>query len=429
MSFLSELAHQYIDGEWLTGDGEWDIIDFDPRDGEKLCSITVATTAQVDSAYRAAERAQSAWAGAGHSERRAVLEKAALLLDERRDETAELLVAEAGVSRAAAEHEIRATGRLLRAAVRLTDEAVAELLPSLGDGRENRVHRVPVGVVGVIGACDLPLAVTVRTVAPALALGNAAVVKPHQSAPVAGGTLVARILEDAGLPAGLLNVLITDSSEIGDSFIEHPVPKVLSFTGSERVGRRVAAVAAGLFKRTVLDLAGGSALVVLDDADLDQAVRAAVHGRSRFRGRSGEAAAGRVLVDRTVEAEFTRRFTAALSALPTGDAYGRESGGEPSAPVSFDGEDEALRVVNDGPRGLCGAVHTADTERGVRFARRISRGGVFHVNGPVVHDDPAVAFGGETGSGTVRLDGSAARDAFTTRKWISVQHGRTSFPF
>ncbi|MEU9357230.1 aldehyde dehydrogenase family protein [Streptomyces sp. NPDC048301] len=428
MSFLSELSRQYIDGEWLTGDGEWDIIDFNPRNGEKLCSITVATAAEVDSAYRAAERAQPEWAGTRPGERRAVLEKAARLLGERHEETAELIVEELGVSRALADHEVRATGRLLRAAAGQTREAVAEFLPSLGDGRENRVYRLPVGVVGVIGACDFPLAVTARAVAPALALGNAVVVKPHQSAPIAGGTLVARIFEEAGLPAGLLNVLVTDSAEIGDSFIEHPVPKVISFTGSDRVGRHVAAVAAGLFKRTVLELTGGSALVVLADADLGQAVHAAVHGRARFRARHGEVADGRILVDRSVEAEFTRRFAAAVSALPAGDPHDQEIAVRPYAPESFDGEDEAVRIVNDSPHALSGAVHTADAERGVRFARRIPRG-LFHVNGPVERDDPAETHGGGTGFGAGGLDGPAAMDAFTTRKWISVQHGRTVFPF
>lgn len=263
------------------------------------------------------------------------------------------------------------------------------------------------------------------------------------------------------------------------------MPKVISFTGSDRVGRHVAAVAAGLFKRTILELSGNSALVVLEDADLDHAVRAAVYSRFLFQGQVGMAA-NRILVDRSVEREFTERFTAAVSALTAGDprdpetrigpvisafqaealtalvdgaieygatalVRGRTRGNlvEPTVltglpegspllveeifgPVAlllpFDGEDEALHIVNDSPYGLSGAVHTADAERGVRFARRVT-GGMFHVNGPTVQDDPAVAFGGEKSSGMGRLNGEAAVEAFTTRKWISVQHGRTVFPF
>ncbi|MFE9722428.1 aldehyde dehydrogenase family protein [Streptomyces sp. NPDC005794] len=485
MSFPSELARQYIDGEWLTGNGAWDIIDINPYNGEKLCSATVATAAEVDLAYRAAERAQREWAAVSPYTRRTVLENAVRLVGERSGEITELLIDELGDTRAKAEYEVRAAQEFLREAVGQAIRPAARLLPSVADGEENRVYRLPVGVIGVISAFSFPFLVTMKTVAPALALGNAVVVKPHQAAPVAGGGLVARIFEDAGLPAGLLNVLITDSAEIGDAFIEHPVPKVISFTGSDRVGRHVAAVAAGLFKKTLLELGGNSALVVLEDADLDHAVRAAVYSRFLFQGQVG-AAAHRILVDRSVEKEFTERLAMAVSALPSGDprdpdtrigpvisafqaealtalvdgaieagatalVRGRTRGNlvEPTVltglpegsplleqeifgPVAllvpFDGEDDAVRLVNDSPHGLSGAVHTADGERGVRFARRI-RGGMFHVNGATAQDDPAVAFGGEKRSGTGRLNGEAAVEAFTTRKCISVQHGRTVFPF
>ncbi|MFF4166954.1 aldehyde dehydrogenase family protein [Streptomyces sp. NPDC001741] len=485
MSFPSELARQYIDGEWLTGSGSWDIIDFNPYNGEKLCSITVATAAEADLAYRAAERAQREWAAVSPYERRAVLEKAARLVEDRREEIVELIIDELGGTRFRAEYEVRAALEFLREAAGQALGVMGRLLPSLSDGKENRVYRLPVGVVGVISAFNFPFLVTMKTVAPALALGNAVVVKPHQNAPIAGGGLVARIFEDAGLPAGLLNVLITDSAEIGDTFIEHPVPKVISFTGSDRVGRHVAAIAAGMFKRTILELSGNSALVVLEDADLDHAVRAAVHSRFLFQGQISMAA-NRILVDRSVEAEFTERFTAEVAALRTGDprdpetrigpvisefqaealtalvdgavaagatalVRGRTRGSlvEPTVltglpedspllkqeifgPVAllmpFDDEGDAVRLVNDSPYGLSGAVHTSDAERGVRFARRIA-GGMFHVNGGTVQDDPLVAFGGEKQSGMGRLNGEAAVEAFTTWKWISVQHGRTVFPF
>ncbi|HWU06662.1 MAG TPA: aldehyde dehydrogenase family protein [Streptomyces sp.] len=485
MSFPSELARQYIDGEWLTGSGAWDIIDFNPGNGEKLCSVTVATAEEVDLAYRAAERAQREWAAVSPYERRAVLDNAVRLVGERSGEITELIIEELGGTRERAAYEVEAAQELLREAAGQAMSPVAGLLPSAAGGREDRVYRLPVGVVGVIGAFDFPLLVTMRTVAPALALGNAVVVKPHQHAPVTGGGLVARVFEDAGLPAGLLNVLITDSAEIGDSFIQHPVPEVISFTGSARVGRHVAAVAAGLLKRTVLELSGSSALVVLEDADLDHAVRDVVHSRFLFQGQAG-VAARRILVARSVEKEFTERLTAAVSTLPPGDTgdpdarigpalsafqaealtalvdgaieagatalvRGRARGnrvgptvlsglpegsplleqeifGPVTLLVPFDGEGEAVRIVNGTPCGLSGAVHTADVERGVRFARRIT-GGTFHVGGAAVQGGPVAASGWEERPGTGRLNGAAAVEAFTTRKWISVQHGRTVFPF
>lgn len=186
MSFPSELAYQYIDGEWLTGNGAWDIIDFNPYNGEKLCSITVATAAEVDLAYRAAERAQREWAAVGAFRRRAVLENAVRLVGERAGEITELIIDELGGTRARAEFEVRAAQEFLREAAGRTMSLAAELLPSATEGKENRVYRLPVGVIGVISAFNFPFLVTMKTVAPALALGNAAVVKPHQNAPIAG---------------------------------------------------------------------------------------------------------------------------------------------------------------------------------------------------------------------------------------------------
>ncbi|WP_328720200.1 aldehyde dehydrogenase family protein [Streptomyces sp. NBC_00247] len=485
MSFFHELAHQYIDGEWLTGSGSWDIIDVNPYNGEKLCAVTVATVAEVDRAYRAAERAQTAWAATRPHERQAVLVRALAVVEARADEIAEAMVDELGGTLPRARYEIDLGRELLREAIRQTVRPVGGLLPAAVDGKENRLYRRPVGVVSVINAFNFPFVVAMKSVAPALALGNAVVMKPHQNAPVVGGGLVARVFEEAGLPPGLLNVVVTDSAEIGDAFIEHPVPAVISFTGSDRVGRRIAALAARHFKRCVLELSGNSALVVLDDADIDAAVDAAVFSRFFFQGQVGMAA-NRILVDRLVEREFTERFVAEVSRITAGDPHdpatrigpvinafqadalsglvtealdagatallrGRTRGNvvEPTVltgvpegsplltqevfgPVAvlipFDGEDEAVRIADDTPYGLSGAVHTVDVERGVRFARRV-RSGMFHVNGPTVQDDPLAAFGGEKMSGLGRRNGDAVVDAFTTTHWISVQYGRTVFPF
>ncbi|MFB7915176.1 aldehyde dehydrogenase family protein [Streptomyces sp. NPDC056061] len=485
MSFFYELADQYIDGEWRTGSGSWDIIDFNPYNGEKLAAITIATAREVDLAYRAAERAQRTWATTGPYERRGVLERALGIVEERHEVIVGAITDELGGTRAKGEYEVRAAKEFLRDAMHQALRPRGRLLPSPVDGKENRLHRSPVGVVGVISPFNFPFLVAMKSVAPALALGNAVVVKPHQNAPVVGGGLIAKIFEDAGLPAGLLNVVITDVAEIGDAFIEHPVPKVISFAGTDRVGRHVAATAAGLFKRTILELSGNSALVVLDDADVDYAVDAAVFSRFVYQGQVCMAA-NRILVDRGVEQEFTEKFTARVAALRTGDprdpdtqigpvinafqaealtalvdraldegatalVRGRTRGNlvEPTVltglpegsalltqeifgPVAllraFDGEEEAVRIVNDSPYGLSGAVHTRGIERGVRFARRVVSG-MFHVNDSTVQDDPLVAFGGEKSSGLGRLNGEATVDAFTTQTWTSVQHGRSTFPF
>ncbi|MFJ9427383.1 aldehyde dehydrogenase family protein [Streptomyces sp. NPDC101249] len=483
--YFSELAQQYIDGAWRQGTGSWDIIDFNPYDGEKLASITIATVDEVDEAYRSAAAAQRAWAATNAYARRAVFEKALRLVEEREREITDVIIAELGGTRVKAGFEIHLAKEFLRESIHLALRPEGRILPSPIDGKENRVYREPVGVVGVISPFNFPFLLSLKSVAPALALGNGVVLKPHQNTPIAGGSLVAKIFEDAGLPGGLLNVVITDIAEIGDAFIEHPVPKVISFTGSDTVGRHVATVCAARFKRTVLELGGNSAIVVLDDADLDYAVDAAVFSRYVHQGQVCMAA-NRVLVDRSVADAFTEKFVAKVRTLKVGDPrdpqtvigpvinssqaealsavveQAVEQGAtalvrgtttdnlvEPSvltglpadSPllrqevfgpiaflITFDGEEEAVRLVNDTPYGLSGAVHTGDVERGVAFAKRIDTG-MFHVNDGTVHDEPLVPFGGEKSSGVGRLNGETTADAFTTLKWISVQHGRSGFPF
>ncbi|MFF8451647.1 aldehyde dehydrogenase family protein [Streptomyces leeuwenhoekii] len=484
-SYFTDLAQQYIDGDWRPGTGSWDIIDFNPYDNEKLASITIATVDEVDAAYRAAERAQKQWAATSPYARRAVFEKALKLVEEREREITEAIIAELGGTHLKAAFELHLAKEFLREAVHLALRPEGRIIPSPIDGKENRVYRVPVGVVGVISPFNFPFLLSLKSVAPALALGNGVVLKPHQNTPIVGGTLIGKIFEDAGLPGGLLNVVVTDIAEIGDTFLEHPVPKVISFTGSDQVGRHVATVCASHFKRSVLELGGNSALVVLDDADIDYAVDAAVFSRYVHQGQVCMAA-NRILVDRSVSEEFTAKFVAKVRSLKVGDpsdpetiigpvinsqqadaltatveqalaegatalVHGtttdnlvepsvltdlpagsallkREVFGPVAFLVPFDGEEEAVRIVNDTPYGLSGAVHTGNIERGVRFAQRIDTG-MFHVNDGTVHDEPIVPFGGEKHSGLGRLNGETMLDAFTTQKWISVQHGRSGFPF
>ncbi|MEV7598683.1 aldehyde dehydrogenase family protein [Kitasatospora sp. NPDC089797] len=485
MSYFSELALQYIDGEWCSGSGSWDIVDVDPYTGDKLATITVATVAEVDRAYRAAERAQRSWAATNPYQRRLVFERALRLVEEREGEIVAAIMAELGGTALKAGFELGLVKDMLRECLHLSVAAEGRLLPSPAPGKENRLYRVPVGVVGVISPFNFPLYLALKAIAPALALGNGVVLKPHQETPVVGGSLIAKLFEDAGLPPGLLNVVITDIAEIGDSFLEHPVPKVISFTGSDQIGRHVGTVAAAHFKRSVLELGGNSALIVLDDADVDYAVDAAVFSRFVHQGQVCMAA-NRILVDRAVLDEFSAKFVAKVASLTVGDprdpathigplinsvqadtintqvdqaiAGGatallrgtttgslmaptvltglsedapilqRELFGPVALLVPFDGEEEAVRLANHTPFGLSGAVHTADVERGVRVAQRIETGMV-HVNGGTIADEPGVPFGGEKNSGVGRLNGESTVEAFTTVKWISVQQGRAPFPF
>ncbi|WP_329456428.1 aldehyde dehydrogenase family protein [Streptomyces sp. NBC_01497] len=487
MSYFTELGHQFIDGEWRAGSGSWDIIDFNPYNGEKLAAITVATVKEVDAAYEAAARAQLVWADTDPYERRRVFERAVRAIEEHATEFAEVITDELGGNRAKSAIELASAVEHLRQAMVTTvaDETVSA--PSPEPGRHNQVFRRPIGVVTVISPYNFPLATAMMSVAPALALGNAVVLKPNQNSPVSGGGLVAKVLDEAGLPAGVLNVLVTDIAEIGDALIEHPVPKVISFSGSEEVGRHVAEVAAKNLKRAVLQLSNNAAFLVLDDVRgerLDYAVRAAVSSRFVFQGQVCMAA-NRILVDRSIADEFTEKFVKAVRELKVGDPrdpgthigplinslhveamqtiikQALEEGAtalvhgasydnfvEPTVltglpenspilrqeifgPVallaSFDGEEDGIRMANDTPYGLTAAVHTPDLERGARVARRIGAGMV-HVNSTTNLQDVTVMFGGDGRSGLGRLNGRHAIDLFSTEQWVSIRSDMPEVP-
>jgi vanillin dehydrogenase len=283
----------------------------------------------------------------------------------------------------------------------------------------------------------------------------------------------------------LLNVVVTDISAIGDAFIEHPVPRVISFTGSTAVGRHVAEVGARHFKKVLLELGGNSAFIVLDDADLEYAVDAAVFSRFTHQGQICMSA-NRVLVHESVFDDFVDRYVAKVSTLKVGNPRdedtvigplitakqaenlnamvdraiadgaraairGEVNGGvfdpvvlvdvDPDMEVAqkelfgpvvsiipFKTDDEAVEIANNSDFGLSGAVHTGDIDRGVSLARRVETG-MIHVNDCTIHDEPIVAFGGEKQSGLGRLNGPWSLDEFTTMRWVSVNHGRRQFPY
>ncbi|SFD28405.1 aldehyde dehydrogenase family protein [Streptomyces aidingensis] len=478
-------AQQYIAGTWRPGSGEWDVIDLNPHNGEKLCSITVATAVEVDEAYRAAERAQRDWAELNPYRRRQVFERMIALMDEHESDITEAMIAEFGATRTRAAYELALSKEFLQEAMQLPTRVEGRILPSAVSGKENYINRAPVGTVCVISPYTFPLLMGLKTIAPALALGNAVVLKPHQSTPVCGGALIAALLAEAGLPRGLFNVVITDIAEVGDALIEHPVPRVICFTGSDATGRHIASVAGSRFKRVIMEMGGNSALLVLDDADVDYAVEAAVFSRFFDQGQVCMAA-NRIVVDRQVLEEFTAKFVARAKTLKVGDPADPEThigplmnaryaetltrqvaeavadgavmllGGEargslvpptvltdvpPHSPLTrqeifgpvvliipADGDEDAVRIANDSPYGLSGAVHTADVQRGLRVAGQIESG-IVHINDTTVVDEPIVPFGGQKCSGLGRLNGDAVVEAFTTTKWISVQHGRTRFLF
>jgi aldehyde dehydrogenase (NAD+) len=337
------------------------------------------------------------------------------------------------------------------------------VLPIDEPGTESRVYRQPIGVIGVISPWNFPMYLSHRSIGPALALGNAVVVKPSSDTPVTGGLLLAKIYEQAGLPPGVLNIVIGTSHDIGDGFAEHPIPAMISFTGSTAGGKHVAglAVTGPMLKRQALELGGNTPFVVLDDADLNQAVPSAVFSRFLHQGQICMSS-NRIMVDARVYDDFVERFVVHVQKLKCGDPRDPETvigpiinssqlrnmldlikqsrqagarqvlGGDPRglvlppqvfADVTNDmpvaknetfgpiapiikvrGDAEALRVANDTPYGLSSAVFTADQGRGLRFALGVEAG-MTHINGSSVDDSPNNPFGGEKNNGIGRFGG------------------------
>lgn len=478
---------QYINGDWRTGHANRTLKDNDPYSGEIVAEISTADLSDLDEAYRSAAEAQSSWATVLPAKRAAVLHRCADLIESRRDEIMDWLIREAGSTRIKADVEWQMLHAITLEAVSFPHRVAGRILPIDETGKESRVYRHPRGVIGVISPWNFPIYLAQRSVAPAIALGNSVVLKPSQETPVTGGLLLAKLFEEAGLPQGVLNVVVGSSSEIGDAFVKHSAPRLISFTGSTAVGKHIAdlAVTGPLIKRLALELGGNTPFVVLDDADLDQAVPAAVYSRFLHQGQICMST-NRIVVDHAVYNEFVDRFTAHIKTLKVGNprdpdtvigpvissnqlshmlkhvsetrAAGAKQllGGEPKglvlpphvfvdvtndmaiaknetfgpiAPIiRVNGEREALQVANATEYGLSSAVFSRDERRGLRFALQVEAG-MTHINGSSVDDTATGPFGGEKNSGIGRFGGDWIIDEFTTPHWVTVQHDPSEYPF
>jgi len=257
-----------IAGGWRQGRSEKVNRDRNPYNGETLAEIPQANREDLDAAYAAAAKAQPGWAARLPGERAEVMRRATNVMEARREEVISWLIREAGSTRIKATLEWNSVHSVMLESATLPYLVEGRLLPSDIPGKESRVYRRPVGVVGVISPWNWPMHLTARSLFPALAVGNAVLVKPASDTPVTGGVLLAKILEEAGLPPGVLSVIVGAGGEIGDAFVTHPIPRVISFTGSTPVGRGIGRLAAeaAILKRVDLELGGNSPFVVLDDA-------------------------------------------------------------------------------------------------------------------------------------------------------------------
>ena len=478
--------HLFIGGRWVTGRSEHKLRPINPYRQDVIMEIPAADKRDLEDAYQEAQRAQVAWAETLPSERSLIMRRATDIMDARREEIISWSIREAGSPRKKAMLEWKVAPDVMEQAVSAPYGAEGRILPSDIPGKESRVYRRPVGVVAVVSPWDFALNLANRSVAPALALGNAVVLKPPSNTPVTGGLIFAKIFEEAGLPPGVLSVVAGPAREIGDAFVSHPIPRVITFTGSTKAGRHIGelAMTSPIMKRASLELGGNSPLVVLDDADLELAVNAAVFGKFLNSGQICMSI-NRLIVDERVYDEFVDRFIDRVRNLKMGDPNDPDTdigpiineaqlnshlkhiqqarqegarqllGGDPDglmlpphvfvdvnnqmsvareemfgpivSIIKVRDEAEALQVANDTEYGLSSAVFTRDEGRGLRFAR-LMQAGMTHINDQTVNDLPNAPFGGEKNSGIGRFGGNWAIEEFTTDHWITVQHTPRTYP-
>lgn len=472
----------FSDGWRIPSGGEREV--HNPADGSRVGTIGLGDPADVDRACGTAAGAQRQWGLGPATHRKQVLLAAAAALAEARAEVVSTLIAETGSTRGKAEQEVTKSLDELTAAASLTEHPTGELLPHDTPGTLSMARRIPVGVVGVISPWNAPLLLAMRSVAPALALGNAVVLKPDPKAALSGGWVIARIFERAGLPSGVLHV-VPGGPETGEALVTDPRVPVISFTGSSAAGRRVGAAAGALIKRAVLELGGNNPVLVLDDADLDAAVNNAAWGSFLHQGQICMAT-GRHLVHESLADAYVEKITAKAESLrvgnpadpavnigpliteeqaarveeivneavsagarlvsggirtgtfftptvladvdPTSPAFTEEIFGPVIAVTPFTDDDHAVALANSSEYGLSAAVHTRDFARGLAVADRI-RAGMVHVNGQTINDAAHIPMGGLGGSGNGgRHGGHWNLDEFTHWQWVTASPTAPTYP-
>jgi benzaldehyde dehydrogenase (NAD) len=459
-----------------------------PLDGSVATRAPAASTADAVMAADAAAAAFKTWSQTGPSERRMLLLKAADTLEAQTAQFIDAMVSETGATGLWAGFNVHLAAGMLREAAALTTQIGGELIPSDVPGSLAMGVRQPAGVVLGIAPWNAPVILGVRAIATPLACGNTVIFKGSENCPRTH-QLIAQAFQDAGFPAGVVNYLTNapaDAGAVVQAIVAHPAVRRVNFTGSTKVGKIIAMTCAQHLKPVVLELGGKAPLVILDDANIDDAVNGAAFGCFANSGQICMSTE-RLIVDQKIADEFVKRFAAKASALPVGDPrqpapvvlgsvigmgtvthcnaliddalakgaklvcggkventlmpatvldhvtpamriYHEETFGPVKCVVRVNGVDEALACANDNAYGLSAAVFGGDIARAFNVARQIDSG-ICHVNGPTVHDEAQMPFGGVKGSGIGRFGGKAGVAEFTELRWITVQTTPRHYPF
>lgn len=489
MSTTAAQQQQLIGGEWTASAGGATFERANPFTGEVVTVAAAGGREDARAAVEAAADAFGAWSAAPPQERRDRLEAAAGLLDERARAIAATMTEECGATFGWGMFNCTLGAGMLRVAAAQADAVTTaeEEIESGVPGLRARAVRQAAGVVVGMAPWNAPIILATRAVAAPLAFGNTVVLKASEKCPHVHAAVVAA-LHDAGVPAGVVNLVCHSADgapDVVDELIAQPAVRRVNFTGSTRVGRIIAAKCAEHLKPSVLELGGKAPMIVLADADLEQAAAAASFGAFMNSGQICMATE-RIVADASVAGELGAKLVERAGALTTGDPrdegtmigplvddasrehvleliedarskgaqvlvggedaghnvlspavvagvtsdmrlYAEESFGPVVTIVAVDGPDDAVRLANDSDYGLAAAVFTGDEDIGLDVAGRIDSG-ICHVNGSTVHDEPQMPFGGVKASGWGRFGGTAALHEFTDLRWITVSEGEREYP-
>ena len=464
------------------GGGKRDVVE--PATGKVMCTVGIANAADVAAATRAAAGAQKPWAALPPREKADVFRRAGALFQQHFDELALYATRETGAILPKGQHEIREAITICHLAAAMPLQPQGHVLPSV-PGRTSIARRMPHGVVGVISPFNFPLILTLRAVAPALAAGNAVVIKPDTRTPVTGGLMIARIFAQAGLPKDLLQVLPGDA-EAGEALVTDPLVPMIAFTGSPAVGRRIGELAGKHLKKVSLELGGANSLIILDDADLDIAASNAAWAAYLHQGQICMAA-NRILVHQSIAAPLLQRLVAKATHLPVGDGatglvalrplidarqrdrvhaivqdsikagakleaggthdglfykptvlsgvrpgmrvFDEETFGPVANIISFGSDEEAVALANNNTGSLACAVISRSVGRAMAVGQQL-KAGMVHINDQTVNDDCVNPFGGPgiAGNGT-SVGGPSDWEEYTQWQWMTIKDTAPMFPF
>lgn len=459
----------------------------DPYTGKLATRAAAAGVADANAAADAAAAAFKTWSKTGPGERRALLMKAADIMESKAGEFTRLMIEETGGTAPWAGFNVMLAAGMLREAGAMTTQIAGEVIPSNNPAVALAMGiRQPAGVVLGIAPWNAPVILATRAIAMPLACGNTVVLKASENCPGIH-RLIGQCLVDAGIPKGVINVITNDPKDaaaVVEALIAHPAVRRVNFTGSTAIGRRIGQLAGRHLKPALLELGGKAPLVILDDADLDGAVNAAIFGSFMHQGQICMSTE-RIIVDDKIADVFVDKLAARAAQLPAGDPrghvvlgslistqsaermealisdaaakgakvraggkrngtvveatvldgvdssmriYSEESFGPVKSVIRVRGEEEAIRVANDTEYGLSSAVFSRDVQRALRVAAQIESG-ICHINGPTLNDEAQMPFGGVKGSGFGRFGGKAAINEFTELRWITIEDPKQGYPF